>query len=213
MLLAYNLNIDVLIVILMQSSGRKRVSDPEIDGIRSLLQSYASPWYIFLNVREDGSILITKIIVLYYSVNIEISRDGEDGRVCAYRISVTSFLPLNSCRATKSTNSSKCCCSSQGFTNNNSPSLCLVGASAFLLLSALLFFQREATYPFGVIATLTLCPLNNSFRVSTFHALVACQWAAPPRITKGRFRATYRINSRAEGSSRSSSAADELSSL
>ncbi len=145
-------------------------------------------------------------------------------RVCAYLTSFTSFSPSSSCWETKSTKSEKYCCSSQGFTNRSSPLSSLVGESAFLfgrLSLCALFFSpfssghnlEDHIYPLGVTATLTFCPWSNSFKTSTSHVLVARQSEAPPRITNGRLRATYRINSRGDGISWSSSAVERLSSL
>jgi hypothetical protein len=117
-------------------------------------------------------------------------------------VDAAALLP---CWDTKSINSSNGCSSSQGLTKSNSPSVFLVGESAFLSHQPRFLNtstpprrNRYGTYPSGVTATLTLCPLSRSFSVLTFHVRVAAQLEAPPRNTKGRLRATYRMNSRAE---------------
>jgi hypothetical protein len=66
------------------------------------------------------------------------------------------------------------------------------------------FFIR-ATYPYGVTATCTSSLRITSDRYAASQDSHAFHSLAPPRTTKGRFFATYRMNSRAEGSSWSSS--------
>jgi len=71
----------------------------------------------------------------------------------------------------------------------------------------------SCAYPAGVTATVTDWSLSRSLRTEIFQVLVAFQPEAPPRTTKGRFLATYLMNSRGDGISDSSSAAGLFSSL
>lgn len=52
MFLANDLNIDVLVIILMESSRRQGVADPKIDGIGFLLKGNAGPWNILFYMRK-----------------------------------------------------------------------------------------------------------------------------------------------------------------
>jgi hypothetical protein len=49
-LLANNLDIYILVVIFVESSGGERVADPQIDSLRDLLESYPCPRDVFFNM-------------------------------------------------------------------------------------------------------------------------------------------------------------------
>jgi hypothetical protein len=88
--------------------------------------------------------------------------DHVSSRVCAYRISETSSLPLFSCSEMKSMNSEKGCCSSHGLTKTRLPSLFLVGESALLLLLACSprMLKRLVTIPVRGYCNLNLLSLQ-----------------------------------------------------
>lgn len=66
--LPYNLNVDVLIGISMQSSSAVRVAHPEINGIWLLLQCNASEWDGCWDICKESSVLASKVIVLRLSI-------------------------------------------------------------------------------------------------------------------------------------------------
>jgi hypothetical protein len=63
-LLADDLDVDVLHGIAVQGGDGPRVPDPKIDGIGTLFQGYAGEGDVLLGIGEEGDVLITEIIIL-----------------------------------------------------------------------------------------------------------------------------------------------------
>ena len=63
MLLSNNLNIDILVIIFVKRSSGKRVANPEVDGVGTLLESYACPGDIFLYMGEERGVFVPKVVV------------------------------------------------------------------------------------------------------------------------------------------------------
>ena len=68
MLFTENLHVNIFVVVFVQSGGRVRVSEPEVDGVGILLEGYAGEGDGVGHVGEEGSVFVAEIVVLGLSV-------------------------------------------------------------------------------------------------------------------------------------------------
>lgn len=63
MFLAENLDIDVLVVVLVQCRNRARIADPQIGGVRIVLEGYSREGNVSWDISGERQILMPEVVV------------------------------------------------------------------------------------------------------------------------------------------------------